>query len=255
MGLRLYRPRIAKVDPDLPATCWHATCSGCGMKRSVPILLAAAILSPAVFAAPVESPARIDAVAVAAVAAQLPASAQVSGGSLDPRLRLPACGQAPTADPPALRGSQTSVTVRCAQPAWTVYVPVRISDMRPVVVVSQAVARGERLGADRVVLQTRDVATLPFGYFAGLDEVAGLEARRSLHAGAVLTPHDAQLPQLVRRGQSVTVVGRSGGIEVRAEGTAMGNAAQGERVRVRNAGSRRVVEGVVTADGVVEVSL
>jgi flagella basal body P-ring formation protein FlgA len=226
--------------------------------KTVPSLLlaiAALLLSQAAPANGIESPARIDAVALAAVAAQLPASAQLSGGALDPRLRLPACENMPVADPPNLRGAQTSVSVRCTQPAWTVYVPVRISDLRPVVVLDQAVGHGETLGAGRLSLQTRDVATLPFGYFASLDEAAVLEARRALPAGAVLTPNDARPPQLVKRGQTVTVIGRSGGIEVRADGTAMGNGARGERVRVRNASSKRIVEGVVTANGVVEIRL
>lgn len=227
------------------------------MSAPNPLLFATAmLLVPGLAtAAAIESPTRIDAVAVAAVAAQLPASAQVSGGALDPRLRLPACANAPVADPPTLRGAQASVSVRCTQPAWTVYVPVRISDLRPVVVLAQAVGHGETLGSDRLSLQTRDVAALPFGYFASLDDAAGLESRRALPAGAVLTPNDARPPQLVRRGQSVTVIGRSGGIEVRAEGTAMGDGARGDRVRVRNAGSKRIVEGVIAADGVVEVAL
>lgn len=221
-----------------------------------PLLFAATLLAPTLLhAGAIEAPARIDAVAIAAVAARLPPSAQVGGGALDPRLRLPACADAPVADPPVLRGAQASVTVRCAQPAWTVYVPVRISDLRPVVVLAQAVAHGETLDTRHLTMQTRDVATLPFGYFSSLDEATALEARRALPAGAVLTPNDARPPQLVKRGQSVTLIGRSGGIEVRAEGIAMGNGARGERVRVRNAGSKRIVEGVITADGVVEIAL
>jgi flagellar basal body P-ring formation protein FlgA len=71
----------------------------------------------------------------------------------------------------------------------------------------------------------------------------------------VLTPNDAQPQRLVRRGETVTVVSRSGGIEVRAGGTALTDGARGERIRVRNDSSRRIVEGVVTAAGRIEVTL
>ena len=202
-----------------------------------------------------ESLQRIEGVAIAAVTAQLPASAQVTGGSVDNRLRLPACTEAPVAEPPALRGANATVTVRCGDPAWTVYVPLRISDLRPVVVLARAATRGESVDANLVQMQQRDVAQLPFGYFDSAAGVLGYELRRALTAGSVLTPNDAQPPRLVRRGEMVTLVSRSGGLEVRAGGTAMGDGAQGARVRVRNNSSRRVVEGVVTAAGVVEVRL
>jgi flagellar basal body P-ring formation protein FlgA len=209
--------------------------------------------APPLKAAGFEPLQRLDTLAVAAVSAQLPPSAQVSGGTLDPRLRLPACSSAPAADPPAVRGAQATVTLRCAEPAWTVYVPVRIRDPRPVVVLARAVARGETLDAGMLSLQERDVAQLPFGYLATLEQALDMEARRGLVAGAVLTPNDAQPQRLVRRGEAVTVVSRSGGIEVRAGGTAMADGARGERIRVRNDSSRRIVEGVVTAAGRVEV--
>lgn len=198
---------------------------------------------------------RIDQVAIAAAAAQLPPTARVAGGSLDPRLRLPACAGAPAAEPPAVRGASATVTVRCSDPAWTIYVPLRISDPRPVVVLTRASPRGETLSDAVLELQTRDVAQLPFGYFESVDALAGQVLRRSVAAGAVLTPADAEPPRLVRRGEAVTVVGRSGGIEVRASGTAMADGAKGQRIRVRNDSSRRIVEGVVVAAATVEIAL
>ena len=60
---------------------------------------------------------------------------------------------------------------------------------------------------------------------------------------------------LVRRGQRVTVLAQGRGIQVRTNGKALGDAAKGERVRVENTTSRRVVEGVAIADGVVRVNL
>lgn len=218
-------------------------------------LAALAALPPAVSAQAIESPQRIEAVAIAAVAARLPLTAKVSGGSLDPRLRLDACADPPVAEPPAVRNANATVTVRCSAPAWTVYVPVRISDLRPVLVLARAAARGEVLSASLLSVQERDVAQLPFGYFEDVEAVSGHELRRPLAAGAVLTPNDAQPPRLVRRGEAVTVIGRSGGIEIRAAGTAIGDGARGERIRVRNDSSKRVVEGTVTAPGTVEIRL
>jgi len=198
---------------------------------------------------------RIQAVAQAAAATQLPPSAQVTANGLDTRLRLAECEQMPQADPPSIRGALANVAVRCPAPAWTVYVAVRISDVRPVAVLTRSASRGDLLDASMMELQERDVAQMPFGYIDTLRAGLGLQLRRAVPAGTALTPNDVEAERLVHRGDIVTVLGRAGGLEVRTSGKAMNDGAQGERVRVQNASSKRIVEGVVSARGVVEIRL
>lgn len=240
---------MACLRSDMNGTTHRARSSLAG-------LAGLALLWPLLAAAEaVESLQRIESVAIAAVTAQLPATAQVTGGSIDSRLRLPVCAEAPVAEPPTLRGGSATVAVRCSAPAWTLYVPLQISDLRAVVVTARAAARGEAVADALLSLQIRDVAKLPFGYFDSPDAVRGYELRRAVAAGTVLTPNDALPPRLVRRGEAVTLIGRSGGLEVRASGTALADGARNARVKVRNDSSRRVVEGVVTAVATVEIPL
>jgi flagella basal body P-ring formation protein FlgA len=209
----------------------------------------------AVSAQAIEPLQRIQSVAQAAAAAQLPPSAQVSANGLDARLRLAECEQSPQADPPSIRGATATVTVRCSAPAWTVYVAVRVSDLRPVVVLTRGATRGDLLDASMMELQERDVAQMPFGYIDTLRAGLGLQLRRTVPAGTALTPNDVEAERLVHRGDIVTVLGRAGGLEVRTSGKAMNDGAQGERVRVQNVSSKRIVEGVVSSRGVVEIRL
>lgn len=187
-----------------------------------------------------------------AVRRQLPASAEVRADAVDPRLRLPACA-APSAEAGASRGASVTVAVRCAAPNWTVYVPVRVRDLRKIRVLAQAVRAGDSLAPAQLTVETRDVAQLPFGYLdaeAPLDE---LEFRRGLVAGSALSPADLMPARCVRRGELVQLRSRIGGLEVRAGGKALGDGARGQRIRVENTQSRRVVEGTVTAAGIVEL--
>lgn len=195
----------------------------------------------------------IAAAAVAAARAQLPSTAEISASALDPRLRLPACEGPLTGDPPSLRGAQARVSVRCSQPQWTVYVPLEVRDLRPVVVLARSGQRGDTLSAADLQLQTRDITRLPFGHFESLDAVVGQELRRAVSAGSPLGPNDAQPARLVLRGSPVTVVALAGGIEVTASGIALADGAEGQRLRVRNERSGRVIEGVVMANGQVRM--
>ena len=194
--------------------------------------------------------------AVAAVRAQAAPSARAEAAALDDRLRLPACGESLRAAPEPVRGGQVRVAVSCATPvAWTVYVGVRLTDIRPVLTLSRGAQRGESLDASLLVPQERDIASLPYGYFSDPAQLAGRQLRRPAGAGSVLTPDMVEAQKLVRRGDLVTVIGRAGPMEVRSQGKALRDGAEGDRIPVENSSSRRVVEGKVTAGGQVEVAL
>jgi len=198
---------------------------------------------------------RIREAAIAAVQAGNP-QLQVRAQPLDERLRLPECGDALKAKPEPGRRKRARVTVACGGPTeWTVYVALEVSEPRPVLTLARSVARGERLQPALLAAQEEDVTALPHGYYTDPAALAGMQLRRPATGGSVITPDMVEAPRLVRRGDLVTVVGRSGAVEVRSQGKALRDGGQGDRIPVENSSSRRVVEGRVTAGGDVEVTL
>ncbi|MEL7187378.1 MAG: flagellar basal body P-ring formation chaperone FlgA, partial [Pseudomonadota bacterium] len=61
--------------------------------------------------------------------------------------------------------------------------------------------------------------------------------------------------QIVRRGQSVTLVASAGGISVNMNGVALTDGGLNQRIRVENMHSGRIVEGIVRSREHVEVLL
>lgn len=181
--------------------------------------------------------------------------AKVSVGQIDPRLRLQRC------DTPlhvAFNGQQRRISsrafvaVRCDIPTpWTIYVPISLEVFGEVAISRHPLRRGSILHASDIMLARRNLATLPGGYFSDIQTLVGMEVRRPLVGQAVISPHGVSAAKLVRRGERVSLVVDSGGITVRMAGTALADAARGERVSVRNTTSGRVVEGWVKSSGVV----
>jgi flagella basal body P-ring formation protein FlgA len=183
---------------------------------------------------------------------------EISVGPVDPRLRLQRCSSAPEAfEPPGGRSlGRTTVGVRCAGPRpWTLYVPAEIAVYGPTLVAARALQRGEELGAADVRVVEQDLGSLPPGSLSVATEAVGKRLKRSIAAGTPVTSSMLKVTQLVRRGQAVVLLAKAGGVQVRSAGKALDSAAKGERVRVENSTSGRVVEGIVVAEGVVQVSL
>lgn len=185
------------------------------------------------------------------------AGIQLQAAALDARLRLPACGAALETYVPPPRGAQNRALVRVgcsAGASWTLNVPVDIRREVDVLTLRRPVARGETLVAADVVSQKRVLAGLGSPYVARVEDLAGRLTRRPLAEGTALTADALSAALLIHRGQTVTLAASTGGIEIRATGRAMADAAASQRIRVQNLDSLKVVEGVAESDGVVRVS-
>jgi flagella basal body P-ring formation protein FlgA len=178
----------------------------------------------------------------------------VSTEPLDTRLQLDACSEPLRAlvSEQAQPRSRMTVPVQCPQPGgWIVRVPIRLQVFRQVLVSSRALLRGDGIGAADVHAEERDVTRLGYGYLDNLDQVAGRTLSRALARGSVLSPGSLGGRRMVRAGDHVQVLAQLEGIQVRAEGVALGSGDNGARLRVRNAASGRVIDAMVSAPGVV----
>jgi len=196
-----------------------------------------------------------DSIRTAARAAALQnGAADVEVVAVDDRLKLPECGDALRTEMQRViqRGSGT-VAVSCQGPEpWRLFVPIRVTQQLPVVVLRRSVQPGEVLGANDLEVRQLASAGLPFDYVGKAELAVGQTVRRSQPAGAVLLAAALEQPLGVERGALVTLIATNATVQVKAEGVALEPGRLKERVRVRSA-SGRVVEGVVEAPGQVRV--
>ncbi len=178
-------------------------------------------------------------------------------GRLDNRLRLNRCAHPPTAQlaPGARAETSTTVNVRCSEPApWSIFVPVRVERYADIVVAARAISRQQVIQPGDVRLERQKTSQLATGYIDDLTAVIGLQARRKLTPGQVVSSSHLAPRQLIKRGQQVTLFSGRPGLSVRMTGEALEDGAAGQRIRVRNRSSRRIVEGYVEPSGAVRVT-
>lgn len=146
-----------------------------------------------------------------------------------------------------------NVGVRCTGGAqWTLFVPVVVSIHAPVVVAARPLAQGKTLTADDLTLATREISALPAGVLTDPGQALGQVLNVGLLPGHAVRQDMLRPPLVVRQGQSVRLVVKTGGLEVSNEGKALANAAAGQSVQVRTPVGQ-VITGVARPDGSVEV--
>lgn len=178
---------------------------------------------------------------------------------LDPRLRLPACADAPRAtlhNPGQRRQLTRTVAIECDAPGhWTLYVRVTVGVYGEVLVARRPLVRGHRIGPDDLYRDERRVDQLPYGWFETDTDLVGRPLRRGVAAGNVITPAAVGVAHEIRKGQEVLLKARTGGVEVGMAGEALEDGSRGDHIRVRNLSSGTVVEGLVRNPKVVEILL
>lgn len=173
-----------------------------------------------------------------------------SRATLDPALRLSRC----TAPLQAVASGPRTALVRCPDaPGWRVYVPVEAHHQADVVVLAAPAVPGVPIAAHQLIVQRRKVGDLRGTAFSDPSALVGRVPATALAAGTVPTEQDFPAGALLRRGDPVTLVARTGGVEVRMQGRVLGAARADGRISVENTSSHRVLRGRVVGDGVVEV--
>lgn len=129
-----------------------------------------------------------------------------------------------------------------------------VTETRDVAVLIHGLARGDVVKKTDFVVERRPRAELSEETFEDADGVVGLAARQPLRAGQPLYTADLAKPQLVLRGEPVTLTYEVPGVVLTIHGKALESGAQGDLISVVNGQSKRPLQGTVSGPGHVTIA-
>lgn len=184
----------------------------------------------------------------------LPGKVTVTVGAVDPRMSLAACPDPQAFQQPGARAwGKTTVGVRCATPAWTVYIQAQVNVIAEYVTAAAPLAQGQAIDASQLAMVKGDLAAMPAGILTDIGQAVGRTPTVSLPAGTPLRADSLKSQPVVMANQTVRVISNGAGFSVSAEGKALKNAAEGEIVQVRTP-SGAILSGTARAGGIVEIA-
>lgn len=134
------------------------------------------------------------------------------------------------------------------------WVKVNLVGQGEVLVVTRDLSFGERIQPSDLRIEPRRMTRLE-GFFANVREAAGLEAKRPIAAGEILTRQDVRPAALVRRGEVLTVLAQGKNFVISTLGRAREGGAMGEHILVENLESKQTVRAQVVREKTVQVQL
>jgi len=124
-----------------------------------------------------------------------------------------------------------------------------------IIIAKQELPRHHIIAAEDLTSVVMDIAGLRGGYHTSPSGLLGMQLKRNARSGNVLYNFQLQLPDIIKKGDLVTVLSRRGSLVVSSAGIAMNNGSKGEKIRVENQRSSRIIQGRIIGPGSVEVVL
>ena len=176
---------------------------------------------------------------------------------IDPRLKLAACVKPLTLAPQKVSLKRNvSIKVSCVgDRPWSLYVNAILALERPIVVARTELPKAHVLGHGDISTVAKDIFTLRGGYATEADMVVGQELKRPLRTGSVVYNYSLRAPDIVKKGDAVTVIAQRGALQVTSPGIALSSGSKGEKIRVENQRSSRVIQGKIIGPGAVKLML
>ncbi len=176
---------------------------------------------------------------------------------LDHRLNLPLCPQPLSSKlaPGSRFSGKTTVHLRCnSSRPWTVFITAKIKLYGLIVETNRPLNKGHILSSNDLILSEKDLSKIKYGYFVKKDNLIGKQLSRRLAQKRIIKSNYVKEQTLVKRGENVSIVAENTGYSVKMSGTALSSGVLGERIRVKNSSSKRVIEGIIKSAGVVSIN-
>jgi len=149
---------------------------------------------------------------------------------------------------------RTNLQIRCksAKP-YVVRATVNVEVWAKLYVATFSLPRGHVMTAKDVTRRELELSRLFATPIAEIDEIIGLETKRSIRDGRILERKMFNLPLMVRRGDVVSLELKSDKISVMTTALALEAGRKGALIKVRNENSGEILTVRVVASGLVRV--
>lgn len=188
-------------------------------------------------------------------ASGLPGEVKVTVGSIDLRMKLPACATPEAFFPQSSKAwGKTTVGLRCTVPSpWTIYVSAKVQVHGDYIVAAVPLTQGQNITQADIAKVKGDLTAMPAGIITDASQAIGRAVANSIRLGSPLRQDALRNQQAIHQGQAVRVIVNGAGFSVSSEARALNNANEGQLTQVRTT-TGQVISGIAKLGGIVELT-
>ena len=129
-----------------------------------------------------------------------------------------------------------------------------LDEWRELPVAARSIAKGNVIGEQDIRMARLNLAAIPPDAVTDARQIVGFESGRPIGDGEVFRSAKLSMPPVIAAGSTVMIIYRSDFMQATAGGTALEAGAEGQKIKVKNDSSKKVVVGTVLEPGLVGVN-
>ena len=137
--------------------------------------------------------------------------------------------------------------------ARRITVPANIEVWSDVIVSVKPLGRHQPIARNDIRVKRMNLARVPSNAVVRMDEAIGRRANRNIAADCILRRDQIETPPIVHRGDIVRIVAQTPVLKITVKGMAKQNGGKGERIKVINLRSKKMIYAQVIDDQTVRV--
>ncbi len=124
-----------------------------------------------------------------------------------------------------------------------------------VIIAKKDIKSGEIFSPDLISIENREITQLNRDALTSMEQIKDMVALTGIKRGTIITEKLIDSPVIIRQGEQVYIIAKSGSMEVRAIGKARQNGRLGDTIFVVNIDSGKIVQGTVIEPGTVLINI
>ena len=168
--------------------------------------------------------------------------------------RLPPCAQPLEISNNADRfpGGQQQRQIKCDSPSWLLFARAEVIMKAQVPITAKKLSKGAVIDADSLRWRTITIEARHQSIVMSKQELIGQQIKRGIRSDSPILKSLVTAPLWVKRGELIILQAGTKGFVATSEGVALESGSEGQRIRVRNSKSGKVVSGIIVEKGKVQ---
>ncbi|ORU94556.1 MAG: flagellar biosynthesis protein FlgA [Cycloclasticus sp. symbiont of Bathymodiolus heckerae] len=178
--------------------------------------------------------------------------------SIDQRLKLQKC----TADveieltQPYVKAGRNTLSVRCLSDVpWRIFMTAHVKLFAHALVSLHPLNKGHLIQEHDVTLKKVELNGLRSAYLTDSKQALNKVIKRRLKRGDIISVNNLSKPILIKKGDAITILAKNNGFKISMKGIALMSGSKGDKIKVKNIKTKKIVHGIIFDAQTIQVKI
>jgi flagellar basal body P-ring formation protein FlgA len=178
--------------------------------------------------------------------------------NIDQRLKLKKCPvelEIKTIQAHVKPGKNT-LNVECrSDTPWRIFMSAQVKLFTDLVVSRHPLNKGHLIQESDVQLTRVELTGRQSASLSSTKQVIGYIVNRRVKAGNIINANNLSKPLLIKKGDRVTILAKQKGFQISMEGIALMSGSKGDKIKIKNIKTKKIIQGIIFDAQTVKVAL